>query len=610
MTNRCFPHAESHVTDMALEGHVARLIQGHIPAWPLTALRRNPNLIPPVRLAATTDKGLPDSGCTGLMACQNEYFGKHLTGMAHLYLTTKDAALKAAGDDLVEQLNQAQGKDGYLGVERRALRLGAQNGNWDIWGHYHIIYGLLQWYKATGSVCALRMAVSAADYCVRAFDQAPTYAVGSEFANYAICHAYAVLYQETGDPKYLAEAKRIIFDDWPKHGNWLNDAIAGKDFYQSDEPRWETLHSVMALGSLCEITGDTLYRDMLGTIWHSILKTDRHNSGAFATYEKAVGQPYDNNGIETCSCVAWAALTTEYLRLTGDALAADELELTYFNTLLGALMDNLRDVTYNTPMDGTRISTQEDLDWAYNSGVPDFNCCQANACRALGCLSQWAALTDETSLSVNYYGPCAIRTRTPGGQEIVLTVQSDYPRRGSIQITLSGMERPEAFDLRLRIPAWSRKNAVAVNGVPRAGIVPGTYLNIPGPWKNGDTICLELELSVHYWVGESRVEGKTSVYYGPILLTLDSRFNGPDASSAWLTAEALSSLQVRAGTDSGCWLLADLTAEDNTPVTLIDFASAGKSKAVYQSWLNVRHGLSVIPRVSDGTPVWLNGLKP
>ncbi len=232
MSNQPCLSTHSHITDMALSGHVAQIVQGHIKAWPLTALEKNPNLITPVLLAATTDKGLPDSGCTGLMACQNEYFGKHLTGMAFLYLTTKDEALKAVGSSFVAQLNEYQGKDGYLGVERRAVRMGA-NGNWDIWGHYHIIYGLLQWYKATGSLCALRMAISAADHCLRAFDRAPTYAVGAEFANYAICHVYAVLYQETKNPKYLDEAKRIIFNDWPKHGNWLNNALAGKDFYLS-----------------------------------------------------------------------------------------------------------------------------------------------------------------------------------------------------------------------------------------------------------------------------------------------------------------------------------------------------------------------------------------
>lgn len=596
----------SYITDMSLQGFVSKLVNGHIQAWPLTALERNPNLIAPIRLTATTDKGLCDSGCTGLMAPQGEYIGKHLAGIAALYLATRNPALKKAGDEVVEQLNQAQGKDGYLGFERKDVRM-CINGNWDLYGHYHAIFGLAQWYQATGSLTALRIAISATDYCLRAFADRPTYAVGAESGNFTICHAYAIMHQLTGSPRYLEEAKRIVYEDWPKRGNYLDDAMAGKDFCQSDEPRWETLHSVMTLSTLYQSTGDPVYRDALSHIWHSIQKTDRHNSGGFATYEKAFGQPYDNHGIETCSCVAWAALTTEHLRLTNDPIAADELELTYFNALLGTLMDDLRRVTYSTPMDGTRISCQDDLDWAYNSGVPDFNCCQANACRALGCVSEWAALTDAQALYLNYYGPCAIHTQTPGKQEIILHISGDYPRCGRISITLSGMEQHESFHLMLRIPSWAAKSAVEVNGRPQAATA-GTYLDLHRSWENGDIIELELELSVHYWVGELQAEGKTSVYRGPILLALDERFNAGGISDCWLNMDDLNRMQL-AEAPQDCWLMAHLPAEDGRSLSLIDFASAGKHRSHYISWLSVRHTLAPIVRTNGGTPAWLNGLE-
>lgn len=604
-----FPSAPSYsrITGMSLRGYVARLVHGHIQAWPPTALAHNPNLIAPIRLTATSDKGLCDSGCTGLMAPQGEYIGKHLAGLASLYLATQDLTVKAAGDEVVEQLNQAQGKDGYLGFERRALRM-CVNGNWDLYGHYHLIFGLAQWYRATGSVPALRIAVSATDYCLRTFNDRPSYSMGAESGNFTICHAYATMYQLTGNPRYLAEAQRIVHEDWPKRGNYLNDALAGKDFCQSDEPRWETLHSVMTLSILYEATGEAQYKDALCHIWRSIQKTDRHNTGGFATYEKAFGHPYDNHGIETCSCVAWAALTTEYLRLTCDSTAADELELTYFNSLLGVLLEDMRLVTYNTPMDGVRISCQEDLDWAYNSGVPEFNCCQANACRAMGCLSEWAAMTAPDALYLNYYGPSAIRTRTPGGQQILLRIEGDYPRCGSLRITMEGLLQPEDFRLMLRIPSWSRKSTVHVNSTPHADIPAGAYLELSRTWQSSDVIEMELELSVHYWVGELQAEGKTSVYRGPILLALDERFNPSDAFSHTLDQKELSQMQPAEDADDRFWLKTHIPAGDGSTVTLIDFASAGKGKSRYISWLNIQHQLSPLPRINGGTPAWLNGL--
>ena len=596
----------SYVTDMGLSGYVAGLTSGHAKAWALNALDMNPSITGALKFAKWGGDPLNSPyglGNIGQILEQNEFSGKHLTGIAFLYATCPTPELKAAGDRLVEELHDAQCDDGYLGVHAKGDRLGEKTDTWDVWGHYHVAYGLLQWYKVTGNQQAFQMALAAANRCLRQFE-GKTYAIGSESVNYAIGHLYGLLYLETKEEKYLREAEKLVTKDWLKHGNWMNDALAGKELYQSDLPRWEVLHAIMALSPLYEITGKKEYYEALRHIWWSVVKTDRHNTGGFTSAEAATGNPYAQGSIETCSCVAWVGFGIEYLRLSKDAYAADELELTYFNSLLASITDGLRFISYDTPMNGTIVTSQESLKFLYSKGAPEFNCCQANACRAMGEVSQWAAMTDGKALYLNYYAPAAIHTRTPGGQKIILRIKGDYPLTGNIQIIIEGLEKPEEFDLALRIPSWSVQNQISVNGEKVSDIRPGAYRPLRRVWQNGDQVHVGLTLSLHYWVGEDRFAGKTSVYRGPILLAADSRFISGPLEEVTFTREDLEGMTVQDGADAGCWL----KAQCKNGITLIDFASAGKHKAQYITWLNAQCGLSPV-HPGEGSPVWLNGLK-
>ena len=97
--------------------------------------------------------------------------------------------------------------------------------------------------------------------------------------NLGISHGFAVLYQETGDVRYLNAARQIVVEDWPRSGDWLNNALNGNDYYQSPLPRWEALHTIITLGTLYEVDHNDNYYNALQDIWYSIQKTDVHNTG-------------------------------------------------------------------------------------------------------------------------------------------------------------------------------------------------------------------------------------------------------------------------------------------------------------------------------------------
>lgn len=553
-----------------------------------------------------------------LVAWYGEFIGKFLTGLVFNYQLNENPALREEIVKIIDRIENTQDENGYLGAyinERERFGIGADS--WDMWNHYHLCYGLCCWYLVSGERRALTIVTRALDYMLDYLNRHNGGKLRPPFSptmNLAASHIFALMYKITQKQTYLNACERMLNEGWKLESgsNWYRDALQGKEFFRFELHRWEALHPIMMLSVLYEITGKPDYFKAFEHIWQSIRRTDRHNTGAFSSGEGAQGTPYLSGPgaeIETCCTVAWQALTAEYLQMSKNMLAADELELSYFNAMLGSLVggdrkDGKRNkyVTYNTPMegkhdptalyDGRKIDSPTDIAFQYNAGSPDFNCCQANSARGLGELSQWSVITDEKAVYVNYYGACEAETSTPSGNPLSLKQTTDYPAKGSVRLDVSGLERPEHFILCLRIPSWSKRASVKINGGTVQAAKPGEYFQIDRTWKNGDAIDLEMEISVHFQKGEEGFSGRVSAYYGPILMTLDKKVS-PDRNSENTTfcAADFENLTVSDAIKDDHWLYFDVRDDQDNLVRLVDFATCGQyidgEPGEYSSWLKI-----------------------
>ena len=103
----------------------------------------------------------------------------------------------------------------------------------------------MEWYEITGTQTAFRTAKKALD-CVYETFKDRSYLVGGGFeTNRGIAHGYAMMYQATGEQKYLDEAERIIQQDCQDANGWYKKALGGGHFYQASAARWEVLHMIM-----------------------------------------------------------------------------------------------------------------------------------------------------------------------------------------------------------------------------------------------------------------------------------------------------------------------------------------------------------------------------
>lgn len=545
-----------------------------------------------------------------------EFAGKYLTSAVQVLRLTRSKDLRRHIADFAGKLMALQAEDGYLGPWPRDSRLTGSAPNcpgehrtWDAWGHYHAMLGLLLWYEETGDARGLEAAKRMGDLLCERFlgDVNPRLVdTGSTEMNLAPVHSLCLLYRHTGEARHLDLARQIAAEfaadgpEGPLAGDYVRTALAGAEFFDTPKPRWESLHPILGMLELHYLSGEAGHREAFEHIWWSIAKLDRHNNGGFTSGEKAQGNPYHQGAIETCCTIAWVAMSVEMLRLTANSVVADEIELSTLNSVLGLHSQSGRWVTYNTPMDGVRKASAHEIVFQAREGTPELNCCSVNGPRGLGMISDWALMEDADGLLVNYYGPGTMRAQV-GKTKVSLVQQTEYPRHGKVQI-LVRPSRSRRFTLKLRIPYWSQKTRVKVNGKIMAGAAPGQYLAIDRKWRRGDTVDLSLDMRPHFWVGERECSGMVSVYRGPILLAYDRRLNTMDPDQLpELDAGQLKFKVRRAGAHwVPPWITLDCVAGDGTPVRLCDFASAGEGGAPYRSWL----------RVANATPAEFSTANP
>jgi DUF1680 family protein len=578
-TFRSLPRAEYH-----FGGLVGQRIGANVAQWLLPAPEANPGML---EMFHRRDR----SPAPQLVPWAGEFVGKYLISGIQALRMTNSPALRERVQAVVTELLASQAEDGYLGPFPKEARL---LGNWDLWGHYHVLEALLMWHERTRAPEALLACRRAADLMCRTYLDQPrrVFDAESQEMNMAVIHGLGWLYRLTGEPRY-ERLMREIEKDWERAGDYLRTGLAGLEFFQTPRPRWESLHDLQGLLELYRISGQEPYRAAFEHHWRSIVRWDRHSTGGFSTGEQAIGNPYAPGAIETCCTVAWMALTLDLLRLTGDVRAADELELSTFNGALGAQHPSGRWWTYNTPMDGVREASAHSIVFQARAGTPELNCCSVNGPRSLGMLTEWALMTTRDGLVVNYYGPAQFQVDLGNRQRIRLVQETDYPLSGHVRVRF--LESPPVpFTLHLRIPTWSTRSSVQVDGQPFPHLEPGRYLSLHRLWKPGDRVELELDFAVRAVPGDQPCLGKVSLYRGPLLLAYDDKISSADEQATpAVDISQLDKARVlapRASTNAPWgsawpWLFVEVPTGPARPLPLCDFASAGAFGTPYRSWL-------------------------
>lgn len=213
----------------------------------------------------------------------------------------------------------------------------------------------------------------------------------------------------------------------------------------------------------------------------------------------------------------------------------DVLELALYNSVLSGVDLEGRNFFYTNPL-RQENSAPVDLRWP-RTRVPFFTsfCCPPNLVRTIAGVGGYAYGKSEASLWVNLYGSNKISTTLSNGDSIRLRQGSNYPWSGDVRMVVEECGE-SAFDLKFRIPGWTRSARIVVNGeaVSRSFEV-GEYWGIERKWSAGDIVDISFDMAPQLIEGHPFVEetrNHVAIKRGPIVYCLESVDLPPGAKLA------------------------------------------------------------------------------
>ena len=509
---------------------------------------------------------------------QTEFWGKYMHAAMPYLAYTHSERLRSAVERGITRILASQEPCGYIGNYPDELRCGE---GWDVWGMKYTMMGLMHYYDyfmgghdlvravADGTNLVPPKAQCALDACRKLCD----YVIGelgpegnrgrqvwqtgnwSGYASSSILEPVVWLYRRTGERKYLDFAtflvkgmsepesgprlldlalKGISVADRNGHGNKA-DSHGG---YVMKHNRWKAYEMMSCYQGMLDYyeewkagrvgdvkfggTGADKLLEAAVRTGEDIIREEINLAGGCASSEAwfhgASKQhlPYQHLQ-ETCVTTTWMRFCEKLLDLTGDPKWADQLERTFYNAYLGAMKPDGAEFAAYTPLSGNR--------WhGMNHCLMHTDCCTANGPRGFLCFLKKFFRSVGGAAEFNFYGSALVKCTLPGtGRQIAFDMYSLYPRVGSVTI-VSHTEGAGKVPMKLRIPAWSAKTSVKLNGKPLDGVKPGGYFTIDHEWRLGDVVELNFDMTVR----AHRLAHNLAFTRGPVLLARDSRFADGD----------------------------------------------------------------------------------
>ncbi len=451
--------------------------------------------------------------------------------------------LRKTTDAMIRDVIATQEPSGYIDTyyqdDRKSLRMqyDVQTTGHELYCLGHMLQGAIAYYRATGDPTLMNAGARMVDGFL-----IPNYGPGPNQKGIVSGHpeiemALIELYRVTGKRKYLDLAAYILTGDKriPLTPQQIVYMYCGIPF--PDRTKLEG-HAVRCMYACCGAadyyleTGDPAYWKTLNALWddlneHQIYVTGgvgaRSTGEAFGdAYELPNAQAYG----ESCAAIAMMMWNWRLLHASGDAKFTDTIERSLYNGINSGMSLDGTTYCYRNPLafDPTGYSADRHLtDGKIRNPWYDTTCCPPNLERTFASLPGYMYSTSADGVYVHLYDNSTMNWHLASGTGLKLKQETNYPWEGAVKLHVAPA-KPEDFTVYVRIPGWSEKNEVKVNGTPVTGIKRGEYLAIKRNWKAGDTVDLNFDMTTRLIKSNAAVtedRGRVAFQRGPIVFCME-----------------------------------------------------------------------------------------
>ncbi|MBO5223169.1 MAG: glycoside hydrolase family 127 protein [Clostridia bacterium] len=547
---------------------------------------------------------------------RGEYWGKMMRGACMTYQYTRSEQLYSVLLSAVKGIMATQDSEGRITTYGKE----SEFSGWDMWCRKYVLLGLQHFYV----ICkdeALKKDITEImkkhlDYIMSKIGEEDgkidilQSTTNNEWTwgalnSSSILEPVVYMYNLTEEQKYLDFASYIIKRGGSSWGNVFELALEGTipPYNYPVTKAYEMMSFFEGVVEYYRVTGDKDCKKAFLNFVNAVIDNDVTVIGSCGcTHElfdnSAVKQTEKSDTVmqETCVTVTLMKLCYQALRLTGDAKYASVIEKSYYNALLSSVNFNMSDelgvdesgnvlsnyvksaefvkkirgFTFDSyaPLvkakHNVRIGGYKEMD-----GGTSYGCCACIGSAGTALFPLSAVMYRDDGFAINHYVSGSFTAKTPQGQDVRVTIETDYPYGDRVRI-VAEQSKPESYTVALRVPSYC--NAIisdkrSDNTTVKFTAFADTY------FENCDVHGTRVEYDIEFDTSLklNSLNGKVSISKGAIVYAIDERNQNLDVV---VTDKAV--LAKQTGKQFECKDAVEVTFSNGERVNFVDYAHAGK----------------------------------